>query len=302
MEYLTQVWDGSEGKVGPGYWLCAVIGATVTGEEMIPLYSELYSQDAQGFGSENQQLFKAIDTVHQAVEGRGIWVMDRGGARREIFQHLQDLEARFVIRLPLDRHLITVTGQEEAVGAWARRKKCRESYRLQLDQEGYETELTVRLNKTTGITLGGMKLTLVVAKGLGREPMVLATNLDQEASTVFECYLTRWKGEESFRFLKQEYQLEDVRVRSYVALRNTVVLVHAVFYFVSVHLGRRLKVRLLLAKILHKAQRFFQIPLFKQYAVADGIYRLLFNAKWDFGEPLVKQNQNQILFPFVTKI
>jgi hypothetical protein len=108
-----------------------------------------------------------------------------------------------------------------------------------------------------------------------------------------EMYLTRWKCEEGFRFIKQSYQLEDVRVRSLVALRNTVVIVHAIFYFVSVVLGERLRMGILLSKLCAKALRFFEIPSFKQYAVADGIYRTLFGRRlgaWGSSDsPLDKQ-------------
>jgi len=38
---------------------------------------------------------------------------------------------------------------------------------------------------------------------------------------------------------------------------------------------------ILLKKILEKAKRFFHVPVFKQYAIADGIYRLLFNTSWE---------------------
>ena len=50
-------------------------------------------------------------------------------------------------------------------------------------------------------------------------------------------YLTRWKCEESFRFIKQGYNLEDIRLLTYKGLRNMVALVHAVFYFLSIELG-----------------------------------------------------------------
>lgn len=56
----------------------------------------------------------------------------------------------------------------------------------------------------------------------------------------------------------------------------------AVFYFLSVHLGRKLKLNILLKKIYEKAKRFFQIPAFSQYALADGIYRILFDTKWRY--------------------
>ena len=99
--------------------------------------------------------------------------------------------------------------------------------------------------------------------------------------------------------MKHEYHLEDIRVRSYTGLRNTIVLIHAVYYFLSVHLGRRVRLQILLNKILEKSKRFFGIPSFKHYAVADGIFRLLFNAKWDPVEiKEEEEDKRQLLFGF----
>ena len=76
--------------------------------------------------------------------------------------------------------------------------------------------------------------------------------------------------------LKQVYHIEDVRVRSYTALRNLYVLAHAVFYLVSHVLGAKARLNLLFKKVCEKAQRFYEVASFYQYAVADGVYRLLF--------------------------
>ena len=57
MEYLALVRDGSTGETrSNGYWLIDVLGAEVEGEDLIPLYGELYSQEAKEFRSENRQM------------------------------------------------------------------------------------------------------------------------------------------------------------------------------------------------------------------------------------------------------
>jgi len=81
--------------------------------------------------------------------------------------------------------------------------------------------------------------------------------------------------------LKQSYTLEDVRVRSYTALRNTCVLAHAIFYFVSVVIGAKVKMNLIFKKVCEKAKRFCEVATFYQYTVADGIHRLLFGFRSD---------------------
>ncbi|MEA3431845.1 MAG: hypothetical protein U9R01_04085 [candidate division WOR-3 bacterium] len=102
----------------------------------------------------------------------------------------------------------------------------------------------------------------------------------EDALKIMEIYLTRWKWEESFRFIKQVYQPEQVRLLKYEGLRNTVSLIMAVFFFISVVLGAAFKLRILLKKVYEKSKRLFEIPPFKQYAICDGVCNLLFGRKF----------------------
>jgi hypothetical protein len=92
---------------------------------------------------------------------------------------------------------------------------------------------------------------------------------------IAQIYLTRWKIEETFRFIKQSYHLEDIRVLSYQRLRNLVLLVTAAAYFAATFLGQKLKLKILCEKLLIISQRFFGIPPFRFYALADGIKKIL---------------------------
>jgi len=53
-----------------------------------------------------------------------------------------------------------------------------------------------------------------------------------------------------------------------------------VFFFISAILGAAAKLRILLKKVYEKSKRLFEIPPFKQYAICDGIYNLLFGRKF----------------------
>ena len=88
-------------------------------------------------------------------------------------------------------------------------------------------------------------------------------------------YLTRWKIEETFRFIKQSYQVEDIRVLRYQRLKNLIVLVTAAAYFAATFLGQKLKLKILCEKLLIISRRFFGIPPFRFYALADGIRKVL---------------------------
>ncbi len=119
-------------------------------------------------------------------------------------------------------------------------------------------------------------LWLVVVRGLGEKPMMLLTNLPLRKNRkvlwwVVSAYLTRWRIEEAIRFIKQSYDLEDIRVLTYERLRNMAVLVNAVAFFTAVVLGTRIKLEILASHLLRAAKRLFGIPDFRLYALADGI-------------------------------
>jgi hypothetical protein len=91
--------------------------------------------------------------------------------------------------------------------------------------------------------------------------------------------MTRWTIEETFRFIKQSYQLEDIRLLTYVRLQNMMALVLAAAYFTMVYLNLRTKLRVLTGHVLQAARRVFGIPDFRFYALADGIKAYLFGQK-----------------------
>ena len=130
------------------------------------------------------------------------------------------------------------------------------------------------------------KLLLVVVADFGEEPMLLLTNLigardSQRLWWIVRIYFTRWKIDETFRFAKQSYQMEDIRVLRYQRLKNLVVLVTAAAYFAATFLGQKLKLKILCEKLLIISRRFFGIPPFRFYALADGIRTVLIGSKPD---------------------
>jgi hypothetical protein len=308
MEYLAWVRDGSTGETrSKGYWLLDVLGADVEGEDLIPLYGELYSQEANNFRSENRQILNAIDRVMEGIGHRGIWAMDRGGDRSRLFKGFLEKKLRFVVRLVGDRDLILKEGQRKNSLKIAWGCHCPHQREVTIEKDGETKKKTISVGRMkVKLPFSGQPLWLVVVKGFGEKPMMLLTNVAVKSHGVMrilEIYLTRWKCEESYRFIKQAYNLEDVRVLSYTGLRNMMVLVQAVFYFVSAELGKNLKLNILLKKLFEKAKRFFEIPDFKQYAIADGIYKVLFSSQTGIFPQLIKQQRTgQLLFPFAVEV
>jgi len=305
MEYLATVRDGSTGELANGYWLCACLAAHPYGERILPLYGELYSCAAEGFQSENAEMLRAIERISQATGQRGIWAIDRGGDRREILKPLIDGRLRFVVRQDGDRHILLPGGRKYAVREAARWCVTDIERSVEVEHDGRRMRLVLRLGAME-VRLPERSYTplwLVVIRGFGQEPIMLLTNVapakDREHATwIGDVYLTRWKCEEAYRFTKQAYRLEDVRVRSYVALRNMYALVMAVLYFVSVVIGAKAKLSLIFKRVCEKARRFYEIATFYQYAVADGIHRLLFASGGGPAPPPPPADPGQLLLAF----
>jgi hypothetical protein len=282
MEHLATVRDGSTGELHLGYWLCDVTGAEVNGSEIVPLYQKLFSVEAKEFTSENAEVLAAVDLIRTHTQGRGIWAIDRGGDRKKLLEPLLDRDARFVIRSTGKRTVIDRRKLQGSVAEVAGRCRLRHQARIIKIQDEQEKAYDLRYGAEP-IRLPGRSepLWLVVVAGFGEAPLMLLTNLpiaakdSQSLWWIVQIYLTRWKIEETFRFIKQSYNLEDVRVMKYQRLKNLVILVTAVAYFAATFLGQQMKLRILCEKLLIISQRFFGIPPFRFYALADGIRRIL---------------------------
>ena len=114
---------------------------------------------------------------------------------------------------------------------------------------------------------------------------------------VVESYLGRRRVEETLRFIKRSYRLEDIRLLTYGRLCNLVTLVLVAAYFACVYLGKRAKLALLIGHIEGAAKRIYGIPEFRFYAIADGIKPLLFGRQTGIGPPIRSSLQTAPLFP-----
>jgi hypothetical protein len=307
MENLCTVHDGSENKLMQGYWTCQVVATNINDDDIIPLYCQAYSTESKDFTSANTQIIKAIDTVSDKVGNLGIWAIDRGGDSRLFYEKFVGEHKRFVVRLQKKRDIM-YKGKYYNVAEFAMKIKCKNGRQIVYYKDGKE--------HVKNIYYGAEKIklpdwdetfTLVVVKGFGKEAMMLLTNcvviplIDDSVWRIVDIYLARWKCEESYRYIKQNYYLEDIRVRSFVAIRNIVALLIAVAYFVTTYIGKNIKMKLSLQKIFVLSKRFFAIPAFCGYAIADGLHRLFFNCLKGInntGFKLKKASDFQLSLPF----
>jgi hypothetical protein len=153
-----------------------------------------------------------IDLVRTYTQGRGIWAVDRGGDRKKLLEPLLDRHERFVIRSTGKRFVIDRKNVRRSVAELGAQCRLRHSARIIKIQDGQEKTYDLRYG-VEPIRLAGRdeQLYLVVVAGFGEEPMLLLTNAlegardSQSLWWIVQIYLTRWKIEETFRFIKQSY-------------------------------------------------------------------------------------------------
>jgi hypothetical protein len=282
MEHIACVRDGSDGGLANGYWLCQVIAVECGGHEITPLANRLWSQNDPAFKSENDEVLGCVEAVSSKTGSQGIWVVDRGGDRMSLFEVLLEKKLRFLVRLVGNRHLVfngeRKLAEELAAGCPVKHIDHVTKHR----GDGSEQRLELRYGMRRVFLPGfeSVPLCLVVLHGFGQKPLMILTTeplTDSRKSLwwAVEAYLTRWRIEDTLRFAKQTYGIEDVRVLGYESLRNMMALALLAMSFTMLWLGAREKLAVLARHALAAAKRLFGIPDFHYYALADGIADIL---------------------------
>ncbi len=145
-------------------------------------------------------------------------------------------------------------------------------------------------------------LGLLVVRGFGHEPMMLLTTEPLRRSRkvlwrMVRAYIRRWAIEETIRYIKQSYELEDVRVLNYQSLQNIMPLVCASAYFAAVLLDTASKLKVMAGYVLKAAKRVFGIPEFHYYSIADGLTSIFMRYPGRILRLLPRDAAQVMLFP-----
>ena len=278
MEYLTKVRDGSTKEIRNGYWILQAVATDIDGKRIIPLVSRLYSTISPDFESENRVIQKAVQDIHDATGYNGTIVFDRGGDRREfLVPWTSNYLVNYIVRQVGERHLLY---GRQLISTLDIAEKCKMHYRETItkikDGKIIVTDIDFGFAPVRLPEFPERLLNLVVVKGFGEKPMMLLTTLDVKDSRksvwrIVQSYLSRWKIEETIRFIKQSYKLEDIRLLTYRRLKNMITFVLAASYFICVHLGLSERLRILTAHAIKAAKRLFGTPDFNYYCIQDGV-------------------------------
>jgi hypothetical protein len=213
------------------------------------LYHKLFSSNAPDFNSENVEIKAAINQTEQALvgyEGAKTWVIDRGFDNDDVWWEIwKHSDSHMVNRV---YHMERIVEWQTTSDTWEERY-LDATFRYMTHLAIIETELEVRLQEqkyakrqkvTVELSAVAIRVYhpedksqtkpvwLVQAKVVGAvgKPWYLLTdwyvNNADDAVRIFRFYRRRWAVEDTFKFIKTSFGIEEVQMLSFEAVRNLV--------------------------------------------------------------------------------
>ena len=273
MEGLGRVRDGSTGEIGNGYHTLAVTALTPEQKAPIGVYTRVYSASEEGFVSEDDEVLKALRFLGKHFDKNNIRAFDRGYDANVYYEDLLNHREKFVIRAKMNRDVLY---KEKRINISELANRFKGKYCMRFKKKnGVQADCKISIVPIRLPCRPKEELNLVICHGIGQKPMMLITNLksddDRIAVMVTKVYLLRWRIEEFYGFKKQQFDYEDFRVRSLNAIRNLdMILTIAIGYIgiMSEHFDERKSVM----EVIEISKRIYDVPKFKFYSIADGIF------------------------------
>ena len=232
LEDLDRVIDASstDKRIVNGYHVCEATILTKNEKQPLSIYSNIYSCKSNNFESKNKYTMESIKAAEELVGDNFIGVFDRGYDDNKIIHYMSI--HKFVIRLD-DERVLLFKGKRHSVEEIAQGRKGKIKMKALFD-DNEEKELKISYTKVK-LPYNKKEYTLVIVYGLSEEhPMKLLTNLEyakkENVIKIVRLYLSRWRIEEHFRGKKQEYDFENMRVRTLKSMNNLNMML-------TIHLG-----------------------------------------------------------------
>ena len=233
-EDLDEVIDASSLKkeIVSGYHVCEAVILTDKEKQPISVYSEIYSCKNHNFISKNYYTNESIQKVKEVLGRKCNMIFDRGYDDNKIIDMIDKNEDYFVIRMQ-DRRIFLFKGKKKNCYEEAMKRKGKVKMKLLFD-DNEEYEVSISHTKVT-LPYNKKDYELVIVYGLSEErPMILLTNRTihskEDLIKVVRLYFSRWRIEEYFRAKKQEYDFENMRVRTIESMNNLNLML-------TIHLG-----------------------------------------------------------------
>jgi len=290
MEGLGIVRDGSTGEYGIGYHMLDVTALTPEQKAPIGVYSKVYSASEDSFVSSTDETLKALRFLRKHFSRKNIRAFDRGFDANDFYEDLIDHREKFVIRAKKNRSVIH---KGETINIMTLADQFKGKFSLKFKKKnGKQAECKISIVPIRLCCRPKEDLNLVICRDIGQEPLLLITSLksddDRLAVTVTKVYLLRWRIEEFHGFKKQQFDFEDFRVRSLNSIRNLDLLLTIAIGYIGM-MSEKADERRAVMQLIHISKRIFNLPKFKFYAIADGIFAVFARCKLGIADLLRKK-------------
>lgn len=278
LEDLDRIMDASspDKRIVNGYHVCEATILTKNEKQPMSIYSQIYSCKSDNFKSKNTYTLESIKACEKVCGEDFIGIFDRGYDDNKIFKYMTNHNHKFIVRLDDERTLL-FKGKKKSVEEVAKSRKGKIIYKALFDNNE-EHELSISYTKGT-LPMNKKEYTLVIVYGLSEEhPMKVLTNIEikdkEDIIKIVKLYLSRWRIEEHFRGKKQEYDFENMRVRTLKSMNNLNM-------FLTIHLGHiamiseKLDKNLLSMKIIYASKSLKNKSIVWLSQMARGIKNIL---------------------------
>ena len=277
-EDLDEVIDASskDKLVTPGYHVCEAVALTKSEKQPVSLYSKIYSCKSDTFISKNAYTIESINTVKKVLNKKFTGVFDRGYDDNKLIDYMDSNGDNFVIRMK-DKRVFLFKGKRKNCYEEAVKRKGKIKMTLLFD-DNVEYEVYVSHTKVT-LPSNKKDYELVIVYGLSEErPLILLTNRSihskDDVIRVVRLYFSRWRIEEYFRAKKQEYDFENMRVRTLNAMNNLNTILTIYLGYISM-LSEKMDRKLLTMKIIEASKSLRNKVIVWLSQMARGIKEIL---------------------------
>ena len=297
LEALSEIRDGSTGEITQGYLTIEAAVLSEAGKMPLPVYEKVFSAAESGFVSETHENLCCLESLSENFSEKCVRTLDRGFDANEYYRYFLKRSERFVIRAKKNRNVIYGGRTCNIMDVAA---KYKGNYCMSFkDKSGRTVNCKMSCIPVKLCEFPSKELTLVVVYGFGAEPMLLLSNLKMQEKKrlchiVTKVYLMRWRIEEYFKFKKQQFELEDLRVMSLQSIRNLNLFATLATGYIgltsSVH-----EDRIFLMELKECSKRIYEIPQFIFYALGYAIERVLSMSRKGINSFLSKKVKSQQL-------
>ena len=277
-EDLDRVIDASSinKEVVNGYHVCEAVVLGKEQKQPISLYSEIYSCKSNNFISKNKYTFESIDTVRKVLSRKCNMVFDRGYDDNKIIDYVDSNGDYFVIRMD-DKRNFLFKGKKKNCYKEAVKRKGKVRMELWFDDDEVH-EVYVSHTRVT-LPYNKKDYELVFVYGLSEErPLILLTNRNikskEDVIKVVRLYFYRWRVEEYFRTKKQEYDFENIRLRTLKSINNLNLMLTIFMGYLGIKV-EKINKNLLTIKIIYASESLREKVSVWTGQIARGIGKIL---------------------------